>query len=412
KVNSLDLLKLIIHDFGVTESGRTHKDLMDDLNNFLLGCFDRNEKAVLIIDEAQEMSTECLEFIRLLSNLETDTRKLLQVILIGQPELAKIIKSERLKQLDQRIAVRYHLEPLPQEDTAKYIRHRLEVAGRIIKFPTGTVKAVYKASRGIPRLINLYCDRALMLAYAEGQPYISGRIMKAALKEMEARNEPFFFSLRFAGLLLLSMAALAFLGVMLNSGLRKATFDSAALTALQSQNNTSGLENSVPVSAGNAVTGKADEDTAAVFLLDETWRAKDYKFAEQACVLNLLAILGEKDLNAQDIGGRVRQRGYSQYEFKEIEKIKKFKLPAILTIEENNIAKHVVLRWLVLDNALVIDPVEGKKILPFGEVNKLIKNIKVLYKNRYTNHVMQIDARSHEKAIMLSKENGMPKLTP
>lgn len=142
-VDPLELLKLINHDFGVVCAGNTQKDHLDALNNFLLDSFSKNEKAVLVIDEAQELSPECLEFIRLLSNLETNTKKLLQVILVGQPELKKIVSGEPLRQLDQRIAVRYHLESLDFNDTIIYINHRLKIAGGgMVTFPVKGIDEV------------------------------------------------------------------------------------------------------------------------------------------------------------------------------------------------------------------------------------------------------------------------------
>ena len=185
KVDPLELLKLINYDFGVTAAGSTEKDHLEALNNFLLDVFSKNEKAVLIIDESQELSLESLEFIRLLSNFETNTKKLLQVILVGQPELKRIVASEPLKQLDQRIAVRYHLEPLSRDDTTIYINHRLRIAGGgMIIFPPKGIKLIYKHSHGIPRLINLACDRTLLFSYSEGTINIDAGMVRKAVRDL------------------------------------------------------------------------------------------------------------------------------------------------------------------------------------------------------------------------------------
>jgi general secretion pathway protein A len=187
RMHALELLKLINQDFGINVTGRaTHKSLMDTLNGFLLECHKSGGKALLAIDEAQELSAECLEFVRLLSNLETDTRKLLQVVLIGQPELREIVKQKRLRQLNQRIAVRYHLGPLGREETAYYLNHRLHVAGSLaLGFPKQGIRLIHRFSGGVPRLINLSADRALMKTFVEGTPRISTKTVKNALKELD-----------------------------------------------------------------------------------------------------------------------------------------------------------------------------------------------------------------------------------
>ncbi len=187
RMDALELLKFVNQDFGLPVRGRvTHKGLMDSLNGFLLECHKQGGKAILAIDEAQELSPECLEFVRLLSNLETDKKKLLQVILIGQPELKGIIKQKRLRQLNQRIAVRYHLKPLSLAETAHYLNHRLHVAGSLaLSFPKGGVRLIHRFSRGVPRLINLSADRSLMKTFAEGTPSINTKTVRNALKELE-----------------------------------------------------------------------------------------------------------------------------------------------------------------------------------------------------------------------------------
>jgi general secretion pathway protein A len=187
RMHALELLKLINQDFGLNVKGRvTHKGLMDSLNGFLLECHKSGGKALLAIDEAQELSPECLEFIRLLSNLETDKKKLLQVVLIGQPELREIVKHKRLRQLNQRIAVRYHLGPLNLEETAHYLNHRLHVAGSLaLSFRGRAVKLIHRFSGGVPRLINLSADRTLMKTFAEGTSRISAATVRNALKELD-----------------------------------------------------------------------------------------------------------------------------------------------------------------------------------------------------------------------------------
>lgn len=181
-----ELLKFINQDFGLRVRGTTTlKSLMDDLNRFLLDCYRHGGNAVLAIDEAQELSAECLEFIRLLSNLETDTAKLLQVVLVGQPELRDIVGQHRLRQLNQRIAIRYHMGPLEESETAIYLNHRLRRAGSLaLGFPERGANIIHKFSRGIPRLVNLAADRTLLNAFNDGAIAIKPRTVEKAIREL------------------------------------------------------------------------------------------------------------------------------------------------------------------------------------------------------------------------------------
>ncbi len=161
------------------------KVLVDSLNGFLLDNHAGQRRTTLIIDEAQNLSSETLEQIRLLTNLETTTQKLLQIILIGQPELQKILDRPEMRQLAQRITARYHLTPLSREETLDYIKHRLEVAGlKEPVFTSGALKVVYRRSGGVPRLINILCDRALLGAYARQQKRVAKGLLHRAYSEI------------------------------------------------------------------------------------------------------------------------------------------------------------------------------------------------------------------------------------
>src|SRR5690606_27201960 len=144
---------------------------LDPLNEFLLKTHAVGQNNVLIIDEAQSLSADVLEQLRLLTNLETSERKLLQIILIGQPELRTMLARPELEQLAQRVIARFHLEALSESETEQYIRHRLAVAGmtRAVPFERAALKRIHQLSRGVPRRINLLCDRALLGAYASGK---------------------------------------------------------------------------------------------------------------------------------------------------------------------------------------------------------------------------------------------------
>ena len=166
-----------------TSSAKEH---VDTLNAFLLRTHAVGQNNVLIIDEAQNLSADVLEQLRLLTNLETNERKLLQIILIGQPELREMLARPELEQLAQRVIARYHLEALTARETAQYIHHRLTVAGltRAVPFDPQAVQRIHTLARGVPRRINLLCDRALLGAYAGGKASVDLRIVEKAAAEV------------------------------------------------------------------------------------------------------------------------------------------------------------------------------------------------------------------------------------
>ncbi len=185
-LSELELLKAINDEFGIPSYHNTKKGLLDELNDFLLAENRKNTNVVLIIDESQTLPPALLEQIRMLSNLETENDKLVQIILIGQPELNDTLALPQLEQLNQRIGVRYHILPLTYEESIDYIKYRLQVAkAKIdIKFTEDALRKMYTATHGIPRRINVVCDRALLGCYATGTYVIDGSIMGRAISEI------------------------------------------------------------------------------------------------------------------------------------------------------------------------------------------------------------------------------------
>ena len=162
----------------------------DALNRHLLDAHSEGRRTILIVDEAQNLSPAVLEQVRLLTNLETAKQKLLQIILIGQPELRELLARNDLRQLAQRITGRYHLEPLTRDETAQYIEHRLKVAGALGEvFDSGAKKSVFNLSQGVPRLINVICDRALLGAYSEESRRVNKRLARRAAAEVSGEAE-------------------------------------------------------------------------------------------------------------------------------------------------------------------------------------------------------------------------------
>ncbi len=224
-LSEFELLRAISQDLGLPTKGRTKMDLLDELNTYLLEQNRLGHNVVIVIDEAQNLSFGVLEQIRMLSNLETEKEKLLQIVLVGQPELRRKLASPRLRQLSQRITVRYHLTPLSREDVRNYVYYRLRVAGSRgdIVFTRGALDEIRYVSGGVPRLINVVCDRALMGGYVRGTRRITrAMVCEAATEATERRSTgalATFFSMRLsvprvamAVLWMIPLAAVATLG--------------------------------------------------------------------------------------------------------------------------------------------------------------------------------------------------------
>lgn len=182
------LLRTINKDFGNKFKVQSDEEELDRLHKFLLQQAKRGKNAVVLIDEAQTLSIEALEMIRLISNLETDEKKLLQIILVGQPELEETLLDHRLRQLAQRITVRFHLTRLTPVETKDYIFHRLVVAGGSghaeIHFRNNSLNQIYSFSEGYPRLINAVCDRTLLAAFAHRTHTVTKPLVREAIRDI------------------------------------------------------------------------------------------------------------------------------------------------------------------------------------------------------------------------------------
>jgi general secretion pathway protein A len=214
-LTAAELLGSILDDLHVKPDGDSLKSLVDSLHRFLLEARAAGRNVVLLIDESQDLSAEVLEQIRLISNLETDTEKLIQIVLMGQSELRDLLSRHELRQLAQRVTARYHLSPLSLGETAAYIRHRIQVAGGEGKvgFSSDALGAVHRLSSGVPRLINLICDRALLAGYVEGRRTVDADLARKAASEVA--GEPPAGALRWhhgliATALTVALAVLAF----------------------------------------------------------------------------------------------------------------------------------------------------------------------------------------------------------
>jgi general secretion pathway protein A len=191
-----DLLRLILQEFGVVSrdevkrgrlAGVSKQELIETLNEFLLSLQSLRARALLIIDEAQNLPLQVLEQIRILSNLETEKEKLLQIVLVGQSNLKDLLRKPELRQLDQRVSIRYDLKPLTMEETCAYVQHRLSVAGggAAVSFAPKALARVHRYTAGIPRLINLLCDRALLSGFSAHTNKIVSEYVETAAASLE-----------------------------------------------------------------------------------------------------------------------------------------------------------------------------------------------------------------------------------
>ena len=222
RLDEVQLLKAINDELHIPSTADNAKELVDALNAFLMQEKADNKNVIVIIDEAQNLSVGVLEQLRLLSNLETTRSKLIQIILVGQPELAEMLDSHELRQLGQRVTLSCYLAPLSYKETAAYIEHRLQIAltkpGRL--FSKSALKEIYKYASGIPRRINIICDRSLLIAYSRNRKRVSGNIVRMAIHELWSRGDHRMqFSLKRRTLVGAMMVTAAVVAVLLLPGI-------------------------------------------------------------------------------------------------------------------------------------------------------------------------------------------------
>jgi len=221
KLGPTDFLQYICEDFGLKSSGRSKGQCLSLLQKFLMGCYARNENVVLIIDEAQGLDPHLLEEVRLLTNLETAKNKLLQVILVGQPELSRLLDQSQCRQLKQRVSLRYHIKPLNKEEAKVYIKQRLKRAGAIDTniFTPRAIETIYRYTQGIPRSINIICDNALLSGYGADQKVIGHEIVREVAKNLEGPGtQKERRRKRFLGMILFVILLLGVLGLLWRFG--------------------------------------------------------------------------------------------------------------------------------------------------------------------------------------------------
>ena len=215
ELTTQEFLRAISEELGVKLPKKgSIKSLVDPLSAYLLDAHARGRRTVLIVDEAQNLATDVLEQVRLLTNLETPKQKLLQIILIGQPELREVLDREDMWQLAQRVTGRYHLEPLSQDETAKYLEHRMKVAGAAgAIFSPSSVREIFRWSKGVPRIINVIADRTLLAAYTQGTRSVDKALVRKAAAEVYGKRLVPSVVPRLAAGIALAVVALLTLGI-------------------------------------------------------------------------------------------------------------------------------------------------------------------------------------------------------
>jgi general secretion pathway protein A len=274
QLSPLEFLEVICEELGIKVPKRKEsiKALIDALNRHLLAAHADGRRTILVVDEAQNLAPEVLEEVRLLTNLETSKQKLLQIILIGQPELRELLARNDLRQLAQRITGRYHLEPLSAEETGQYIEHRLKVAGALGEvFDASAKRTVFRLSHGVPRLINVICDRALLGAYSQGSRLVSRRLVRRAAAEISGESQ-LRVGWRWTGPAVAVAAALVLaISVGFNFGQRPSTIDVAVLEP-----------DTTAIAATSAVADDATEPEPSVSLNEQLELSQELTSANTA----------------------------------------------------------------------------------------------------------------------------------
>ncbi len=351
QLSALEFLETICEELGITgpDDRGSSKALTDSLNKYLLAAHAEGRRTIVVVDEAQNLAAEVLEQVRLLTNLETAKQKLLQIILIGQPELRELLARNDLRQLAQRITGRYHLEPLSRDETSAYIEHRLKVAGALGElFDSGARRAVFRHSHGVPRLINVICDRALLGAYTREMRSINRRIVHRAAAEISGSAETVPW-LRWA------MPAIGILGGAL------VIAGGWALLDEQRTQGDAATEASVEVAAvgpGNPGAGIAYAADQVEPSLDEQLRlAHDLTGAESAIAMAMATLLDLWNLeypgSPRNICAHLESTGYACLSQRgSISSLRQLDRPAILTLTDSRGVSHrVVLTALQGDQA-------------------------------------------------------------
>ena len=344
-LTAAELLRSILDDLHIPVPGDSLKDHVDALHRFLLEAREKGRDVVLLLDEAQDLSPDVLEQIRLISNLETDTEKLIQIVLMGQSELQEMLSRRELRQLAQRVTAQYHLSPLSRPETEDYVAHRLRVAGGEgkVSFTPGALAVVHQRSGGVPRLINLICDRALLAGYVQGERVVDASMVRRAAREVRgvSRPEPLR---RYAAL-----AALAAAAVIAALGLWHGRSSSAPVDAAPAA--------AVPVTAPATAPPNAPVATAPA-ALSPALLALDHGRSLDAAVSQVQALWGPDPLERTPLRTHMDQ-------------VRRLNLPVVLEMFHPARRDTCYVALLHLDGDQAVIALDGSPLrVPLAEVDR------------------------------------------
>jgi general secretion pathway protein A len=383
RMTPIEFLLTICEELGLdlTDADRDSvKQLVDALNRRLLAAHAEGRRVIVIVDEAQNLSAEVLEQVRLLTNLETPTQKLLQIILIGQPELRELLDRTELRQLAQRITGRYHLEPLSPEETQGYVRHRLRVAGAGEEiFAPSALAEVHRVSAGIPRVINVTCDRALLGAYTEETRKITAGLVRRAAGEVYGRRfMPSWLAWLFGVLGLAALAGASLGGWQLwqrlpsplhavGNGRAAHTVPSAApLDAAMAASAATSAAAKVP-----AIPSNVGAAAAPAFSINDLLAANSANTGDAAAFRRLLSLWGTAMADDKDPCGQALKAGLSCLEQRgSWAQVRALNRPAILTLTDDHGQRHRVVLTALDDKFATLNLGEHDARVPLDEISR------------------------------------------
>jgi general secretion pathway protein A len=368
RITPVEFLLTICEELGLglDEADRDSvKQMVDALNSRLLSAHAEGRRVIVIVDEAQNLSAEVLEQVRLLTNLETATQKLLQIILIGQPELRELLDRNELRQLAQRITGRYHLKPLSSDETQQYVRHRLRVAGASGEiFTAAALREVHRVSSGVPRVINVCCDRALLGAYTQEIKKLTPALVRRAAGEVYGRRfAPLWMGWVAAAIVLVGVSATVYVGwrawQQQTSSLR------AAMKAPASA-----ATRAVPRTALRPVAAAAAEPAPPVSI-NAVLAANGANTTDVAAFRRLLSLWGTAMADDRDPCGQAEKAGLACLEQRgSWAQVRALNRPAILTLTDDQGQRHRVVLSGLDDNFATLDLGEHNVRVPLDELSR------------------------------------------
>jgi general secretion pathway protein A len=366
RVTPVEFLLTICEELGlpITEADRDSvKQMVDALNRRLLSAHAEGRRIIVIVDEAQNLSAEVLEQVRLLTNLETPTQKLLQIILIGQPELRELLDRNDLRQLAQRITGRYHLNPLSRDETQGYVRHRLRVAGAAAEiFTPGALREVHRLAAGIPRVINVSCDRALLGAYTQETRRVTAALVRRAAGEVYGRH----FAPPWVGWIVGSLIVAA-LAVSAGVGWRTWQMPGSPRRAASALPHTAHPISTTSVPIAAAIPAAVPPPVS----IDTLLAANRANTGDAAAFRRLLSLWGSAMTDDRDPCSQAQKSGLACLEQRgSWAQVRALNRPAILTLTDAQGQKHRVVLSALDDRFATLDLGEHNERVPLEEVSR------------------------------------------